>query len=172
MAAGGLDTSHLSPDDARAAVASLARRIAAVITGFGEDEDPEALVRRPPAPGEPSALDAALAAVQVMSWARATVDTLVRTGHPPVLAPPGAFVVEPLVRPGASVASVLDRLALESAALVGRIASTSPDDWQRAGTLTDGTPLSAIEAVRGAVRSLTADLRRAEAAVEAARRTR
>jgi hypothetical protein len=168
----GLDLSQLSPGDAIAALRSYPRRYRALMTAIDEDERPDDLLHRPGPDGRSAVEAAGAAARAIASWGGAVRSILVEDR--PSLS--SAFD-EAGAEPGAAAASatadaVLEQLALEAEAVADQASRIDPAEWQRVGVVADGSgrELSALDALKGAVRAGYDGLRAVERAIEAARR--
>jgi hypothetical protein len=171
----GLDLSQLSPGDAVAALRSYPRRYRALMTGIDEDERPDDLLHRPGPDGRSAVEVAADATRAIASWGAAIRSILVddRPSLSSALfaetGPESALTSAPAPT---SVDAVLDQLALEAEAVADQASRVDPADWRRAGVVADGSgrEVTALDALKGAVRAGYDGLRSVERAIEAARR--
>ena len=152
---GGLDVSHLSVQDAVAALRSFPRRFAALLE-LEEGEDPAGLA---------SAVEETDHAGRDLAvLAEAVSAALVRDD--PVLHP---AVTDESARAYPDVGEVdaetaLDLLRSEAGALADRVEHVSADAWSRKAKVAGDGERTALDVVREAVRTTSAHLRRAEKA--------
>lgn len=164
----GLDVSHLSPDDAVAALRSFPRRFRAALAA-AEDDDVEELAHRV-GPAGTSAVDHLVDATSALMLLGRALHQVVRSQEP-LLHP---AVLDPTLRqwdppPGLDVATLVDLLGDEVDDLVAEIAHVGSPDWARTGRVADGAEITALDVVREAVRTVAEDLRGVESAMAAAR---
>ena len=155
----GFDPPTVSPGDAAAAVRSYPRRFRALLVR-PDDADPE-IVRRRPAPDEPSAAEHAMAAAVDMDRAATALHRVRVHDHPVVdiaAGPQGATQVPPLD-------TVLERIDAAARALAAGIEAISGDEWRRTGVAAGGEPVGALDIARAGAHAGIHALRAAERAL-------
>lgn len=168
----GLDLSRLSGPDAEVALRSYPRRYrAAVLPVPGDDVAAELAARI--GPDGHAALDLVNdTANTFVLLGRALHDIAVQ--DTPVLHP---GVIDPGAREWpadaqrADPAEALNRLADEATALAEAVSRTPAAGWMRGATVAGGPAVTALDVVREAVRTGADNLRSAENAMAAARRS-
>lgn len=166
-----LDLSRLSSGDAVAALRSYPRRYRSVLQSLEGDDNIEALARQAGPDGD-SAIDATVDTVRTFELLGQALAEVLRRDQPVL----HAGVVDPAERvwPKAGdepVETLLRELDDESRQLANTIAHTDAGEWSRTATIagSDRT-INAFDIVREVVRTGSDNLRRAEAAMTAARR--
>lgn len=164
-----IDVSRLSPQDAVAALRSYPRRYASLLEPVADDDNVEAMARRP-GPDGLSALDIVASAARSLGTVREAL-RVVEVDDRPAL----AFPVDQLDRPAAGasgaagIGEVLAAFRNESTALADAVTHVDAGDWQRTGTDSTGHQITALELVREAVRVGADNLPRTDTALAAAR---
>ena len=156
----GLDLDAIQPPDAVVAVRSLPRRWRGAFAKAGDEEDIEALLRRRPADGGPSALEHACSVVVAL----VLLDRHVRRASVedgPDLAPAEVPASEVAACAGRSPEAVLGGLAAAADALAATLDGVPSDAWLRPATL-DGRPTDIRGLARAAAHEGTHHLREAE----------
>jgi hypothetical protein len=156
----GLDLDGMQPPDAIVAVRSLPRRWRGAFAKAGDDEDIEALVRRRPADGGPSALE---------HGCRVTVALRLLDRHvgralvedKPDLSPADVPVDEVEACATRPSETVLGGLAATADALAATLDGVPSDAWLRPATL-EGTGTDVQGLARAAAHEGTHELREAE----------
>jgi hypothetical protein len=149
-----MDLSKLAPSDAVVALRSLERRYRSLLTDLDEDdESPYQIAIRPGADGWSALGHVVAAARAIAASSRALSAVLTRTL--PRLDP---INVDPAARPrpGPPTGTVHERLAelgLEATRLADRAQRVAPAEWNRQGTVDDGSArqITALDIVRAAV---------------------
>lgn len=169
-----MDLSSLAPSDAVVALRSLERRYRSLFTDLDDDdESPYQIAIRPGADGW-SALGHIVAAARAIA-ASARALSAVLTLNLPQLDP---INVDPAARPrpGAPTGTVHERLAelgYEATQLADRAQRVAPADWERQGTVDDGSGrrVTALDLVRTAVDAGIAHLHAARQTLDEVRGT-
>lgn len=158
----GFDPSKVSPSDAAAAARSYPRRWRGLLVR-PDDDDPE-IVRRQPAPGEPSAVDhAALAAAGMAAATQALDRVRVHEGAAVDLGPPpGPGRAVAGAGDGFNLEDVLALVARSAGALAAAVEEVHGDEWARTGVLPDGGPVHALDVARAGVHAGAHHLRAAD----------
>lgn len=160
----GFDAPTVGPADAAAAARSYPRRFRGLLVR-PDDDDPE-IVRRPPGPGEASALDHAAAAAAGMAAAAASLAAVhVHEGAGVDLGPPPG---EDRTDAGAAGTRTLEEVlaAVEAAAgaLGDAIRAVHGDQWARTGSAPGGA-IGALDVARAGAHAGSHRLRSAERAL-------
>jgi hypothetical protein len=156
----GLDLDAIQPPDAVVAVRSLPRRWQGALAKAGDDEDTEAVLRRRPAGGGPSALEhACRVVVALMLLERHARRALVE--DKPDLAPADVPAGEIEACAGRSPEAVLGGLTAAAEALAATLDGVASDAWLRPATLA-GAATDVQGLTRAAVHEGTHHLREAE----------
>jgi hypothetical protein len=163
-----MDLSTLSPADAAVALRGFERRYRGLFAGLGDDESPDDIARRQV--GGWSAIDHVVAAARAMSAADRAL-AAVLTSDSPTLAP-SDVLAEARPHPGTPTGPVHERLAelgFEAVATADRIERVAATDWQREGTVSDGSGrrVSALDLARLAVDAGVTHLREARKVLDA-----
>ncbi|MGH9116402.1 MAG: hypothetical protein ACRD0A_00500 [Acidimicrobiales bacterium] len=158
----GLDVSRLSPSDSATSFRSLARRFRRLFTGFEDDETADALLNRPGADGRSATLATGETGQDLAAADEALRQTLVTDG------PDVTLHTDDRDRP-ATPREALELVTSGAERLAARIDDTDADDWRRRARV-DGRDMSALDLVRGAVKTTSDGYRAAERAVDEARR--
>lgn len=167
-----MDLSSLAPSDAVVALRSLERRYRSLFTGLDEDdESPDQIAIRRGADGWSAIEHVVAAARAIAASARALSVVLTRTL--PQLDP---IDVDPAARPrpGSPTGPVHERLAelgLEATRLADRAQRVAPADWDRQGTVDDGSGrrITALNLLRAAVDAGVTHLRAAKRTLDEVR---
>ena len=170
VGADGLDLTQLSPADAAVALRSYPRRFRDLLTDFEPDEDGEAIIRRRPAPDEPSALEHAEYVAHSIPLAARALDEVLTRDDPQLPAGVVGGLQPEWTASSADTSSVLDLLSREAEVLARRVGEISGHDWERTGRDPSGAEMSALDVLREAVRTGHDHLRAAERVIGAARR--
>jgi hypothetical protein len=163
----GLDLDAIQPPDAVVAVRSLPRRWRGAFAKAGDEEDTEALLRRRPPDGGPSALELACRVAEAV----ALLDGHVRrttVAEQPDLSPadvPADRVAACAERPPEAV---LDQLAAAAEGLAATLDGVSSGAWLRPATL-DGRLTDVRGLARAAAHEGTHHLREAERVLQEVR---
>ena len=164
----GLDVSHLSADDAVTALRSFPRRFRAALA-VGDEEDVDELAGRV-GPAGHSAADLLVDATSSLVLLDRALLQVVRSDdallHPAVTDPDLRQWDPP---PGLDVTTLVEMLDDEVAELVDEVGRIGSQDWFRTGRVADGAPVSALDVLREAVRTVGEDLHGVQAAMAAAR---
>jgi len=163
----GLDLGGLQPPDAVVAVRSLPRRWRGAFARAGDDEDTEALLRRRPAGGVPSALEHACRVAEALGLLerhirRATVS------EQPDLSPTDVPPEQVEACAARAPEAVLDQLTSTSEALATALDAVPSGAWLRPATL-DGTLTDVRGLARAAAHEGTHHLRAAERTIQQVR---
>ncbi|MBI2705671.1 MAG: hypothetical protein HYX32_10340 [Actinobacteria bacterium] len=161
-----LDLTNLSARDAIVALKSYPRRFAESIEPINDD-NVEAFASRPGPDGQ-SALDIAWSTAQTLADFRESLrEVLVETD------PELATLAQPSTLPSVApptMAATIGSLRREADALAEAIGHVDANSWKRTGTIAaTGRTVTALDVVRDAVRIGSDNLRRADAAMAAAR---
>ena len=162
----GLDLDTINPPDAVAALRSFPRRYRAVLTGFEDDEDPEALLRRRPDPSTWSALEYAAHVRDVFRL----FDDRIRQA----LSSDGVEVADwdheaaAAGYGGEEPSRVLDALVEAAERLAGAVSQVPDDGWDRA-VVRLGQRESVLAMARKAVHEGSHHLKDVEKVVQAVR---
>jgi hypothetical protein len=156
----GLDLDAIQPPDAVVAVRSLPRRWRGTFAKAGDEEDIEALLRRRPADGGPSALDHACRVAEAL----ALLDGHVRrtaVADQPDLSPADVAPERVAACAGRSPEAALDQLTAGAEALAATLDGVPSGAWLRPATL-DGRLTDVRGLARAAAHEGTHHLREAE----------
>jgi hypothetical protein len=163
----GLDLDGMAPPDAVVAVRSLPRRWRGAFARAGDEEDTEALLRRRPAGGGPSALESACRVAEVLALLEGHVRRTTVSEQPdlsPADVDPGRVASCAERAPEA----VLDQLAAAAEALAAALDRVPPGAWLRPATL-DGRLTDVRGLARAAAHEGTHHLREAERTLQEVR---
>lgn len=160
----GLDLDGMAPPDAVVAVRSLPRRWRGAFARAGDDEKTEAVLRRRPAGGGPSAVESACRVAEALALLEAHVRRATVSDQPD-LSP--ADVSPDRVASCASAApeAVLDQVAAAADALAAALDEVPPGAWLRPATL-DGRLTDVRGLARAAAHDGTHHLREAERTIQ------
>lgn len=130
----GLDYDTIAPTDAPVAVRSYPRRFRALLAGFDEDEDAEALVRRKPDAHTWSALAYTAHVADLFAAIADAVSRMLVEDNPTLRLPdPDAPGFEAAANAEA-VEAVLGRLGAAAERLAAVLEGVPAGDWRRTGT--------------------------------------
>jgi hypothetical protein len=163
----GLDLDGLQPPDAVVAVRSLPRRWRGAFARAGDEDDREALLRRRPSGGEPSAVEHACRVAEVLGLLERHVRRATVSEQPdlsPADVPPERLEACAARAPDA----VLDQLDSAADALATALDAVPPGAWLRPATL-DGRLTDVRGLARAAAHEGTHHLRAAEAVLQEVR---
>ena len=156
----GLDLDAIQPPDAVVAVRSLSRRWRGALAKAGDDEDTDAVLRRRPADGEPSAVEHAChVVVALVLLERHVARTLVEDR--PDLAPADVPTGEVEACAGRSPEAVLGGLEAAAETLATTLDGVPADAWLRPAALA-GASTDVRGLARAAAHEGTHHLREAE----------
>ena len=156
----GLDLDAISPPDAVVAVRSLPRRWRGAFAKAGDEEDSEALLRRRPTDGGPSAVESACRVAEVLALVDGHVRRATVAEQPDLT--PGDVPPERVAACAArSPDAVLEQLDGAAEALGGTLDRVASGAWLRPATL-DGHLTDVRGLARAAAHEGTHHLREAE----------
>lgn len=162
-----LDLTNLSAHDAIAALKSYPRRFGEILGPVNDDDNVEVLASRPGPDGQ-SALDIAWETTYALGTCRASLHKVLVDTDPELAVPPPPSTSTSAAP--ATIATAIGGLRREAEALAETIDHVDPANWRRTGTIaTTGQTVTAFDLVRDAVRIGSGNLRRADAAMSAAR---
>jgi hypothetical protein len=156
----GLDLDAIQPPDAVVAVRSLPRRWRGALARAGDEEDVEALLRRRPADGRPSALELTCRVAVVAELLEGHVRRA-SVAEQPDLSPTDADPAAVAACAEGAPAAALDRLEAAADALAAALDRVPPGAWLRPATL-DGRLTDVRGLARAAAHEGTHHLREAE----------
>lgn len=147
-----IDTSSISPNDAVTALRSYPRRFRSALAPIADDESIEELGQQVGPDGE-SAVELTADAVRTWTVLREALRQIQVSDTPVV----HAAVVDPLRRQWEApvretVASVLEQLDDEAAAIAETVAAVPGDQWTRTANVAGGGSVTALDVAREAVR--------------------
>jgi hypothetical protein len=157
-----LDVSGLSPADCAVAFRSFARRYRGLFAGFDDDESADALLNRPGAGGVSATELAARAGDDLAAASEALRQTL-------VVDIPDVSLTTTVTAGAMTPQQALEGVTNAAEGLANRIDAADAADWRRRAVV-DGRSTTALDLVRGAVRTASDGYRATERAVEEARR--
>jgi len=163
----GLDLEGMQPPDALVAVRSLPRRWRGAFARAGDDEDTEALLRRRPADGRPSALELACRVAEVLRLLEGHVRRATVAEQPdlsPADVPPERVAACAERAPEA----VLDQLTAAAESQAAALDAVPPGSWLRPATV-DGRLTDVRGLARAAAHEGTHHLREAERVLQEVR---
>lgn len=157
----GLDYGTVKPLDAIRAIRSYPRRYRAFLTGFDDDEDPDALVRRRPDPATPSALEHAVRAAYVIDATAPLIRRTIVEDEPSL--PSFDFEQRPTERryDEESRREVLSEIETACADLATTLDTVDDEDWLRIAHFDDGDR-TVLDMARDAVHAGSHRLREIE----------
>lgn len=157
----GLDFGTVMPLDAVRAVRSYPRRYRALLTGFDDDEDGDALVRRRPDASGSTALETAARVADVLD-ATAPIIRRMTVEEAPTLEPPSSQGRDaPRSANERPVREVMDEIDTACADLASTTEMVDDDDWLRTAHFPTGDR-TVLEMARSAVREGSHGLREIE----------
>ncbi len=165
-----MDTSRLSPADARVALLSLPRRYGEAVRHPEPDEpDWEDRLHRP-GPNGRSVMELVVHTLRSLTLLARAVEEITVSDHP-VLHP--AITHRPSrefdVAAHGSLDDILDELSDVTGALAERVRRTATEDWLREGRVAGGGEITALEVIAEAVSTAVDNLREVEALVRGLR---
>jgi hypothetical protein len=134
----GLDESTIAPTDVPVALRSYPRRFRALLTGFDEDEDADALVRRKPDVWTWSALACTAHAAEYFDAVADAIARMLVEDRPTLRLPEPDLAALEERASAEPVAAVLDRLAAAAERLAATCDAVPAGDWRRTATLPSG----------------------------------
>lgn len=146
----GLSYETISPRDAAGAVRTFPRRYRAILTHFDDDEDPDSIIRRRPAPDVWSALEYTGHVADVLDLTAPILRQIANEDNPHLYFFDSDRQAEEQSYNQLPLLTVISRLETACADLSMAIEYTSADDWTRVGTF-DWGEREAIDVVRNAV---------------------
>jgi hypothetical protein len=158
----GFRDDTVAPSDAAVALRSYPRRYRGVLVRPDNEDRPDDVVRRPAADGW-SALDHTAHVTASLSDGSEALRLVFISDSPPV-----AYTPERRVDAAGTVDAVLEGLAAACAGAADQVERVSGEDWDRTGTLPDGTTVTALDIARYLVHEGVHHLRGAERAVDEA----
>jgi hypothetical protein len=160
----GLDLGSMQPPDVVVAVRSLPRRWRGAFARAGDDEETEALLRRRPAGGGPSALESACRVAAVLELLQRHVRRAAVSDQPD-LSPADVPDGEVEACAARSPEAVLDQLSSAAEALATALDGVPSGAWLRPATL-DGQLTDVRGLARAAAHEGTHHLREAERTIQ------
>lgn len=157
----GLELDTISPLDAVRAVRSFPRRYRALLTGFDDRENGDALVRRRPDPSTPSALERAAAVADLLDASAPMIRRTTVEDQPTLAHFDAQRRDAERAANERSLREVLDEIDTACADLAATIEMVDDDDWSRVAHLDSGDRTS-LEMARDAVHEGSHTLRDVE----------
>jgi hypothetical protein len=157
----GLDIGTVMPLDAVAAVRSFPRRYRGLLTGFDDDEDADALVRRRPDPSTPSALETAARVADVLDATSPIIRRMTVEDEPSLDLPGTQGRDSPRPANDRPIQEVLGEIDTACADLASTTEMVDDDDWLRVGHFPGGDR-TVLDMARNAVHEGSHNLREIE----------
>jgi hypothetical protein len=135
----GLDYDKVAPGDIAVAVRSFPRRFRAALASVDDQDAPEAIIRRKPAPEVWSALTYTSHVADVFDMLGSSIRQLLEKDDPVVQFAPGAGHTDEAAADAQEKDAVLDRLKAEGEKLAALLDGVKAEAWSRTGEFPWGT---------------------------------